>query len=376
MGTAVQRPIWLFVAGAVGAITIAIASLLVEEVFNQGWSSTRIWNYVCWLALSLLFWSIAAGWRLFLSKAAGTLYYVRMMPTAARNWHIDAQEAARRRFLGSVQVVHSIDLAAESGVIDLREDVSEVGSKLQDLFNSDDDKTGFMLVPDLLAPVAVALGYRLNLPPGTMFYDLGDSGKTGTSIDSWALEDGPNRNEPQPRMRTTVGPGTCGIHIHASFTAIPDYKQISRPVRESRELGIWQNVDDNDWQAKQRTDVRVGVHGEETHPASAARAWAQVIRSALHDGNGEPVLLTARVPKTVSLAMGYLLAPAHTRAAMAKSEDPGCGVEGCRQDSCRNPWKYLVPLNYNPGTNGWDEMWLLREQRDPRELLALLGTRP
>ena len=371
--TGFQRRFWLFAAGGFGAVAIAIASLGIEQVLAEGWAwSSRLCSYTFWLIAFLLAWWGAAEWRLFLSRTTGTLYYIRMMPAAARNWHIEAQLAARDRFLNSVQVIRNIDSALVDGVIDLRDEIAVAEDKLQDLFNADDDKTGYMLAPDLWATAAVALGYRITTPPETLFYDLGDRGNSATVIDGWSLDDGRDRNEPKIEARHHAERGATGLHVHAAFTREPSYAPLSLPVRESHEIGVWKKDDQSELGTDELASVLVGVDKGCVHPATAAYSWVSAIRAALHCANGEPVLLTAKAPKTVTLAAGYLLAPAHTSTTASKSQDPGCGVEGCRRKSCRNPWRFLVPLNYNQDTGEWDPMWLLKEQRDPRELLALI----
>lgn len=353
-----------FVAGAAGVVAVAIAGLAVEHVFVDGWTGPVRGPYPLWLTVSLIAWLLSFEWRLYLSRAVGTLYHVRMMPPSMRNWHLETQEIARRKYLRIVRILRGVNLAAEEGVIDLRADIAAVEDKVLDLVNADDDQTGYTVAPDILAPAAIALGYRVTVPPGTVFQDFGDQGRDNGF--EWRLEDGPTKGFRDVATHAAEWSHPAGIHVHAAFSGVADYAPLQQKVRQRYHVGVIENG--------QLAPAQVGVTRGRglVHPLAATEEWVRIIRQALHEAEEEPVIITARVPKTVSLTAGYLLSPSHQSAEQLRSFDPGCGHEGCKRPPCRNPWRYLLPLNYNQETNLWEPMWLLPEQRDPRELLALL----
>lgn len=364
-GTETQRLLSTLVAGGAGVVAVAIAGLAVEHVFEDGWTGPVRGPYPFWLTVSLLVWLLAFEWRLYLSRAVGTLYHVRMMPASLRNWHLETQEIARRKYLRIVRVLRGVNLAAEAGVIDLRTDIAAVEDKLLDLVNADDDQTGYTIAPDILAPAAIALGYRVTVPPGTVFHDFGDQGRDNGF--EWNLEDRPTSGFRDVTTGSAAGGGPVGIHIHAAFSGVTEYAPLQQQVRLRLHVGVIENGD--------LAPAQVGITRGRglVHPLESTEEWVRTIRQALHEARkDEPVVITARVPKTVSLAAGYLLSPSHRSAEQLRSFDPGCGDECCQNPACRNPWHYLLPLNYNQGTKLWEPVWLLPEQRDPRELLALL----
>lgn len=295
-----------------------------------------------------------------LSKKAGTLYYIRMMPKWMQDWHKGKQEALAEQHLNCYQINDPLDFEMRDDVIDVRSRIKAAQAKLIDHLNSDDIKTGYTMAPDMLWPLAVALGYELPLRSGTLFHDFGDQGRPETIIEGWSLDlDAEDRWD-----KSVVGEATepleqgVGVHVVADFTGQGGFLALDRVVRETRKL----TVSSAALPAGKNVLVGTGKNAL-VHPATLSTAWACAIRSALHDCQGQPVVLTARVPKTVSLATGYLLLPAHSKTSQPRSLDPGCGNEGCSRSSCLDPWKYLLPLNYNQRANAWEPVWLLAEQR-------------
>lgn len=374
-GTVFQRLLSSLLAAAAGVVGVALAGLVLEYVFLYGWDGSQLLcSYLLWFSVSLAVWLLFFEWRMYLSRAVGTLYHIRVMPPTLQNWHLKAQSEAKGKYLRMLSVLRGIDLSPHDCVIDLRADVAAVEDKLLDLFNADDDQTGYTVAPDILWPLAVALGYRVTLPPGTLFYDFGDSSRRELDEPNdfeWSVDERAPKDSRSVDVIESPGTGVAGIHIHAAFTGEPAYSPPAHDVRLRLEVGVV-NGD-------ALTKARVGTKRGRglVHPVTATEAWLQVIRRALHDSReGEPIILTARVPKTISLATGHLLSPAHRPSSTERSTDPGCGNPGCKNDACLRPWRYLLPLNYNQRADAWEPIWLLAEQRDPRELIALLEDTP
>lgn len=79
------------------------------------------------------------------------------------------------------------------------------------------------------------------------------------------------------------------------------------------------------------------------HPVEAAWTCYTTIRAALHDYPDAWLLLAFRVPKTVAFAIGQLLATEDKPLR----HDPHHADWSCRQPSCMNPWRRLLPLTYD-----------------------------
>lgn len=91
-------------------------------------------------------------------------------------------------------------------------------------------------------------------------------------------------------------------------------------------------------------------------PQQAADACWQAIREALHKYPTAKVMLVFRVPKSVGLAVGSLLA---TKGKAFRN--PGCG-ETCRNQSCSSPWSRLLPLNWVGGSKPYEILRVHRWQ--------------
>ena len=80
-------------------------------------------------------------------------------------------------------------------------------------------------------------------------------------------------------------------------------------------------------------------------------------------------MIVMRVPKSVGLAVGTLLA-----MAWKARENPGCGHR-CFKPSCMNPWTRLVPLNWHDGIRDYQIVRVHRSQQSIDALNASFGQR-
>ncbi|NCD18597.1 MAG: hypothetical protein EOL89_01215 [Actinobacteria bacterium] len=343
-----------------------LITLVLEHIAS---SSTPDWRRISmWIAgsaVSLLLLLATRSWERRLDDKAGTLYYLRLLAPWMPNWHEGSLRTAEQEYLRIQPLSRDLDVSPTDGVIDVRVPVASVSDKLEERLAADDRATGVAVAPDILAPAAYALASKAVLPRGSRLLDFGNPEF------AWQLGEAGKPPESRPGF-LDVTPvrsefdGRAGIHVHAALTGEPDFAPLPLRVQTRTVVGV---VRDG---VPQKVTVSTTPHQGHVHPAVAATAWNEAVRAALHESRDTPVVITSRVPKTVSFAAGYLLSPAHRRPGTARSLDPGCGLEGCSNDACLHPWRYLLPLNYNQRSGTWEPIWLLSEQRDPRELLALL----
>lgn len=103
------------------------------------------------------------------------------------------------------------------------------------------------------------------------------------------------------------------------------------------------------------------------HPVAAALACYTTIRAALHDHPDAWVLLAFRVPKTVGFAIGQLLATEDKPLR----HDPHHRDWSCRQPSCMNPWRRLLPLTYDSVA---DPRYTIARVHDAQPTVATIAT--
>ena len=127
---------------------------------------------------SVLAWVGLLWFRSWLSKSAGTLYYVRMLDPSMTDWHEAAERHARDEYLQLFEVSRDTLMEERDGVIDVRSQRRRAFEYLEELFNNDDQSTGFSVAPNMLWPVALGLGYRAALRPGSTLLDFGEGADT------------------------------------------------------------------------------------------------------------------------------------------------------------------------------------------------------
>ena len=370
------RPLLDGLLGLVSVLAVALGTLLLEGLIvgidRVDW---RVPPAVLTVSLLLLLaaWVAVLWLRRNVSGVAGSLYYIRMIDPSMQDWHAAAEARAAVQFLHLYEVTRPVLMAPNSsGVVDVRDQVESMHEKLQDLFNSDDQKTGFQVAPNMLWPLALGLGYSLALPRTSAFLELSDI--DGGSL--WKMED----VQPHRGAQVTWSdlPGAQAGVVTPRSTVVT--AAMVRPADDRR----GPSPDPVPWVTDRRINVgvldevgafvgegcTVGVRSGQVDPAAAVQTWVAAIRRALHDSAG-PVLLTARVPKTVALAAGYRLG--HPHLSGGEADDPGCGVPGCRRSACRLPWQNLVPLHFDVKKGRYLPVWVEGMQDDPSGLLALLA---
>lgn len=345
--------------GVLSLLAISTATFMLEQLVLSGRSALMdYWHVAVWLGGSVIAWGGLLWFRSRLSASAGTLYYVRMLDPSMTDWHEAAERHAQKEYLQLFEVSRDTLMDEVDGVIDVRGQRRRAFEYLEELFNADDQSTGFSVAPNMLWPVALGLGYRAALRPGSTLVDFGEGDDT---LVEWAPDAPAMGGRHVKSWKEPSAPG-IGAAVLATLTTQP---RASWPQwRTGSRVRVAGFAPDGEVQG-----VTIGKAGDHVRPGEAASAWVQAIREALHEAEG-PVLLAAQVPKTVAFAAGYYLGRMPSTGSRASL--PGCGDEDCRRPGCQNPWKLIVPLYWDPVARRYVPVWVVDGQSDPRTLLAEL----
>ena len=125
--------------------------------------------------------------------------------------------------------------------------------------------------------------------------------------------------------------------------------------------------DRGDRAKKVRVQFGLSLGREVVDPLTAVDTVVQEITNAIHCNPGQPVLVFARLPKTIAFAVGD---------AFTRRELPLCGLKGtCRNEGCRQPWKQLWPMRIRQSfplpPEDWTEYDAVRVHREQSEVSVL-----
>jgi hypothetical protein len=146
------------------ALLTAGLGLLTEDVLVQPGDQVRFlpWR-VAFVAVMLSGVVGALWWRSRLRRRAGTLYYLAMLDEAMVDRHVAGRVVAQRRRLYARSLVRWVDLTPSQpdGVLDLVDECRELGVAVEDAVNNHWDDSGCTVAPNLLWPMAIAVGMQL-----------------------------------------------------------------------------------------------------------------------------------------------------------------------------------------------------------------------
>jgi hypothetical protein len=329
-------------------VTTALWGLVLEDLLpltasTAGWSWTRWWLAIA--ALAIL--SALVLLRARITIGYGTLYYVRYLATGMRDWRQDDLANTQKGFEDLRVVTRSFSLNPGAPTIDLVQDVAAIERDLQSEMNDDRVDTGFSLAPNLLLPAAIAIGHSLYWWQGMHLVELFDG---GASLD-WAAPPtwpavAPEPGGAQPRTVWQDKDKKGAVLVRVRLTSGPGD---NLPCQAPRVLDLF--VPDPQGRAQDvtviGTDGPSGTADSSTVmlPAPiAATATAKAVREALHEADHQLVVLAARLPKTIAVALGWLLANGELADPR---NDPGCGHIQCKRPACLQPWQHLVVPVYD-----------------------------
>jgi len=255
------------------------------------------------------------------------------------------------------------------------------------------DKTQWQLTPNLLMPFGVALGYeltdaryvrsltlceRMGTPLGAaLARDHSCEGENNSKLEivrpkkqyyKWCINVIADQPQKCPALELRVdlrnGPGAlviADLTINDAATVPTDILYARRyRLAAFREPGG--NID------ALRQTVKVGDVGDDSEghvlcqPGPMVHQLGSMIRRAIHETEEGVVYLAIRVPKTVSVAVGYYL------------RNSRCSVSGCSQERCMSPWQVLVPLHYNRDQRTYSPWRASERQPEVPQIVTLMGT--
>ncbi|MEZ5095528.1 MAG: hypothetical protein R2731_05115 [Nocardioides sp.] len=347
----------------------AAFSLVIEDALPNH-SADRV-VVVRWLVVLVAALLLLGGLWLRRRRLAGrgTLYYVRALDAAMGDGHLSSFQQASKNAHSDIRVVTRwlTRRPDADGVIDVADEIASLGRDLEQTMNEDDVSTAFNLAPNLLNPVALAVGYDLFWWPGSRLEEApthdGSRLRPGLSWEipsrpldhGYALDEGP-RFPREEQLELFIGEEAAAGEaclVTARLTPGRDFHAAKVPVRyrydvcvpdqavEAGQIPRLSRPVSVQTQAPQPGQGPVSLDGTRqaaVHPARAAGLILRAVQQALHEHHGSPVLLYFRVPKTVQVAIGWGL-------ANVVSE------HGCLDEACLYPWNRLIPLLYGQGAD-------------------------
>ncbi len=363
----------------VAAAAVAAAGLLLEYVglagegllFPKGTKPANA-PFMGFMLVVL----ICAGWgiRLLLKERAehkrerGTLYYVSALASGMSDWHLSkaSQKRATDDHFDMRVIRRNLVLSPSDEVHDIVEVVNEIGRDLELTMNDDSLDTAFRIAPNMLWHVGVGVGSQLYLWPNSMFEDLPDKpGRSKETVEK------PQDDAASDLSDTATGAkGECvswtpvvSDEVLDSDVIHVEHDHINNGAKDLIVVGMdlaqgLHHLDVSPLHPALRFDIQGveatagGASREPTRfpvmtPSNAvpmAHAATRVLLDAIHANHGSRVFWAARLPKTMSVAMGWILADrSNIRPAPVLGEKP------CTDPGCLDPWSVLVPLNYDVG---------------------------
>lgn len=345
------------VVGVLFSLVVGVSGVVVQDrVSGKPWNGGLIVLLVC-LTVGLL---AAIAGRYWVWSSHGTMYSLLLQSDSAPDNHASSVARAEGKYMAQRSITRRFD-PGESPVIDIREVVADFSDTLEGLVNDDNQDTGYHLATDLIMPAAIAVGYGfrppLNVslreingsmvdpqPPPEYEWDLRRlltiSGshpiKTMTDPDS---DPGPH---PDPECRSVL----LSFMLTPKAEGVPPFTLPAYPCEVGRVVGVF----GRQGHLEPVTVTNDGSYA--TIPAAeATRTVAEAIIDTLARFPNATVVLTGRLPKTVSFAAGWYLANATPKLEY--------------------PWRRIVPLGHIDGK--LRPMWVLPTQRDPSQLLREAG---
>lgn len=328
-----------FVVTVTGILATAFAGLVIEDWFPNDPQLPPIdvlhttgWRFLCLAATALTFgWVFWSGiWR---NRTQGTLIYALFLSRGNVDRHSESAASSGRDRPAFRSIFRRCPTPAGLSA-DVSEQVEEFSDRLTEMIHADDPNTATTLAPNMLLPIGIAAGWRLTPPEGLRFLEI-DTRVEFTVDDlnrawdapasaGWAVVDDSTDPPADQNLPTTSGPIWLDIYLSNRPYQRQDYLIGFPPPAVRRTIGVPDPA-----QADTFTAVNSGAGSGDLDPAQVAVRIAKAIQ---HEAaKGRVVLLTGRMPKTVNLAIGWLLW--HQRAEA--------------RDATGRPlqiWQRLVPL--------------------------------
>lgn len=292
--------------GVVTLVTViaGVAGLVAEDLLRKRPEDGDlvVWYRVVVL-LALLAALLGALWlRSRVHRTTGTIFHVQVLAEemadlrASSRIKADADRMAVRSVTRWVDLTHR---TSPAGVIEVADVCAEVSDIVEAQINADSIDTGYTLAPNMLWPIALAVGTQLPLPGRLQLYEL----DAGHELEAVTVDlAGPGRN--RLRVRRDLGDSATGrVGVLLAFTG----SAARFPPDVWRELGVGTDyrIDLPDVADGQRLgdDDLVGLGSE----------IAEKLVEIKTSNQERELVVVAFVPKTLAVAIGWHLAQQQCR---------------------------------------------------------------
>lgn len=380
---------------ASGTAAAALLGLVAEDLLPTTsdwpvWSPHAARLFLLGVSLGAAVW---ATWSLSSRrKRTGTLYYLRLQDETNEDWHRSAVLKATKEYLAFRSISAWCDPGA--GTVDVRSKVAQMSEEFQRATNDDADDSGYDAAPNLIFPVALAMGYDWIPPKVTRLREFNRT-KPGTDIQEfqWRLTCASASGKECKDADQLWHPPHFRADDDGSYRLVAN----TWPTRDpSKVSSVWLEfwLSNTDWSDPKRemksrhkdaAEVRREVfvegpekphsvprdyhllkYGAKGSPRSGlsvlqiAEGAAYWLGKTLEDFPKATVFVAGGMPKTVALAMGHLMTQPPMRRGAA------------------HPWRRIVPMGHfhvDPEPE-LRPMWVRSDQVDPDRLIAAIPPNP
>ena len=345
-------------------VTTGAWGLVIEEALpKEGDDASGTAGRVAFVTASTVALGLTVVARDRVQQRFGTLFYVVGLGAAMNDYHGEHLKQSRRLY-DRFQTVQ-VDRSRGKDPVDA---TAEAARELDALMNVDAPNTGFDVAPVMLWDLSMAVGSQSQLSHVTGLIELDDAPVP------WLVDPrtrGRSGRPPTVRRVETAGHGpsvtafAVAVMIHLTAENQPSLPSNWR-LGDVVKVGFFDG-DRGDRAKKVRVQFGPSLGREVVDPLTAVDTVVQEITNAIHCNPGQPVLVFARLPKTIAFAVGD---------AFTRRELPLCGLKGtCRNEGCRQPWKQLWPMRIRQSfplpPEDWTEYDAVRVHREQSEVSVL-----
>lgn len=291
------------VASLLAALT-AVVALVLEDVLpapgmsirDAGWSGWRIGFLSVAFVLLLVF----LGWRRRVHRTTGTLFYVRMLDEVFVDWHERAAAAAFRRRMDMQVVSRWVDLRPDDdGVIDVVTECDQLVTQIESAVNSDRHDTATAVAPNVLWPIAFAVGRVLHGFIDVRLVELSDQPEARRSSHRTI------RMEPWPTPLTDGG-GRVGVVAWFTDTMTDHFRESLASEMKSRDVN-------SAWLLTLDRPANTNDPASADELAELGRELTEHLAGIRRRTAASELVVYARLAKVTALATGQHLATSGVR---------------------------------------------------------------
>jgi hypothetical protein len=303
------------------AFVTAVLALVVEGLLPV--DGPRKYSGLRWsvLAVAVVLLIAVIAWRSTIRRHRGTLFYVRLLDQTMNDWHVRAVDLAARRRLALRPVTRWVDLSSHTdhGLIDLVGPTEKLTTELRRAILTSPADAGITVAPNLLWPVALAVGAEL--PPVNHLTLLELPGARADAQKREIQFVPPTQPAPPGLTRETLGvedaktmpgcrPGTGRLGVLLAFgpnAQHMDPAKIFPPFGVSDYYRIrpaWIPVDLAGLTANSFTGPQL---------ATLTHALTEQLTHIKNKNSDRQLVAAAALPKALALALGFGIAQSSTR---------------------------------------------------------------